>query len=269
MASSIVFDNAILLSHNVYKKGYGCKLNDLSIRDYNTGGFNDKIVSLDLDSYEKSVNPNSQNNTMDAAIGISNLQNNKRVNKRLLLVELRIGYDNADNIKGSELRHKSFHSRSILGREINIDTDDYFIFKDRIIHEAKNRVNKLALENGYKDKWHSLTVEEFNNLILDAEKLPYQPINDPAKISAEMKSCGNDINSIITISTKWLQEARNYVYRYNVNEAEIICNTSIQSLNDIIKKYHFDTIESEWYIEDLVSDFKGVLLSANKLREMV
>ena len=53
MASSIVFDNAILLSHNVFKKGYGCKLNDLSIRDYNTGGFNDKIVSLDLDSYEK------------------------------------------------------------------------------------------------------------------------------------------------------------------------------------------------------------------------
>ena len=44
---------------------------------------------------------------------------------------------------------------------------------------------------------------------------------------------------------------------------------SIQSLNDIIKKYHFDTIESEWYIEDLISDFKGVLLSANKLREMV
>lgn len=70
MASNIVFDNAILLSHNVYKKGYGCKLNDLSVRDYNTGGFNDKIVSLDLDSYEKSVNPNSQNNTMDAAIGI-------------------------------------------------------------------------------------------------------------------------------------------------------------------------------------------------------
>lgn len=28
MASSIVFDNAILLSHNVFKKGYGCKLND-------------------------------------------------------------------------------------------------------------------------------------------------------------------------------------------------------------------------------------------------
>ena len=127
----------------------------------------------------------------------------------------------------------------------------------------------LALENGYKDKWHSLTVEEFNNLILDAEKLPYQPINDPTNISAEIKSCGNDINSIITISTKWLQEARNYVYRYNVNEAEIICNTSIQSLNDIIKKCHFDTIESEWYIEDLISDFKGVLLSANKLREMV
>lgn len=53
MESDIVFDNAILLSHSAYSKGYGCKLNDVSIRDYKTGGFNDKIVCIDLDSYEK------------------------------------------------------------------------------------------------------------------------------------------------------------------------------------------------------------------------
>lgn len=48
MVSNVVFDNAVLLSHTAYKRGYGCKLNEISIRDYKTGGFNDKIVSIDL-----------------------------------------------------------------------------------------------------------------------------------------------------------------------------------------------------------------------------
>ena len=75
MESDIVFDNAILLSHSTYSKGYGCKLNDVSIRDYKTGGFNDKIVCIDLDSYEKIEKSGSPDKTMDAVIGISNYQN--------------------------------------------------------------------------------------------------------------------------------------------------------------------------------------------------
>lgn len=103
MASDIVFDNAVVVSHDSYRKGYSSKLNDLSIRDYKTGGFNDKIICIDLDRYERSEFPQLLNNTMDAAIGISNLHNNRRVSKRLLLVELRLGYKSDRTLSGTEL----------------------------------------------------------------------------------------------------------------------------------------------------------------------
>ena len=204
MESDIVFDNAILLSHSAYSKGYGCKLNDVSIRDYKTGGFNDKIVCIDLDSYEKIEKSGSPDKTMDAVIGISNYQNNRRVSKRLLMVELRLDYKSSRNLSGTELRRKSSHS-------------------------------------------------------------PYSPIYSPAQISGEIESCGKDIDSIIKISDKWLQEARNYAVRYNFNETESICNSAITSLESILCKYHFDDEEDQWYIEDMISDYKGVLKSAKRL----
>ena len=265
MESDIVFDNAILLSHSAYSKGYGCKLNDVSIRDYKTGGFNDKIVCIDLDSYEKIEKSGSPDKTMDAVIGISNYQNNRRVSKRLLMVELRLDYKSSRNLSGTELRRKSSHSRELLGMEVSIDPNDYFVFDDKIIDESRRKVNNLAIENGYKDRWNSLTVEEFNNYFQDAELLPYSPIYSPAQISGEIESCGKDIDSIIKISDKWLQEARNYAVRYNFNETESICNSAITGLESILCKYHFDDEEDQWYIEDMISDYKGVLKSAKRL----
>lgn len=265
MVSDIVFDNAILLSHTAYSKGYGLKLNEVSIRDYKAGGFNDKIVCIDLDTYERAAKSGSPNNTMDAAIGISNYQNNRRVSKRLLLVELRLDYKSSKNLSGTELRRKSSHSRTLLGLEVSIDPNDYFIFDDKIIEESRRKINNLAIENGYKDKWHSQTVEEFNSFVQDAELLPYSPINSPDQINSEIESCGKDIDSIIKISDKWLQEARNYVVRYNFNETESICNSVITSLESILDKYHFDDEEDQWYIEDMISDYKGVLKSAKRL----
>lgn len=264
MESNTVFDNAILLSHSAYSKGYGLKLNEVSIRDYKSGGFNDKIVCIDLDTYERAAKSGSPNNTMDAAIGICNYQNNRRVSKRLLLVELRLDYKSSKNLSGTELRRKSSHSRALLGMEISIDPNDYFIFDDTIIEESRRKINNLAIENGYKDKWHSQTVEEFNSFVQDAELLPYCPVNSPDRICSEIESCGKDINCLIKISDKWLQEARNYKGRYNFNETESICNAAITSLGSILDKYHFDDEETKWYIEDFISDYMGVLNSSRK-----
>lgn len=95
--------------------------------------------------------------------------------------------------------------------------------------------------------------------------MPYSPINSPDQINSEIESCGKDIDSIIKISDKWLQEARNYVVRYNFNETESICNSVITSLESILDKYYFDDEEDQWYIEDMISDYKGVLKSAKRL----
>lgn len=264
MASDIVFDNAVVVSHDSYRKGYSSKLNDLSIRDYKTGGFNDKIICIDLDRYERSEFPQLLNNTMDAAIGISNLHNNRRVSQRLLLVELRLGYKSDGTLSGTELRRKSSHSRELLGMDVAIDSDDYFIFDNKIIEKSRRTVNNLAIENGYADRWHCLTVEEFNNFIQDAEYIPYIPYNSPEGIADEIMTCGKDIDCLINISSKWIEEARKYVNRYNFNETEIICNAVIDSLNSVIEQYQFDETGDQWYIEDIISDFQGVLFSIKK-----
>lgn len=67
------------------------------------------------------------------------------------------------------------------------------------------------------------------------------------------------------ISDKWLQEARNYKDRYNFNETESICNAVIASLKNILDEHHFDDEKVEWYIEEMISDYEGVLKSVKRL----
>lgn len=261
----VVFDNAVTVSHTVYKKGFGCKLNELSIRDYKKKGFNDKIVCLDLDSYEKSFRPQSLNNTMDAAVGISDYHNTRRVNKRLILVELRLDYKNANNLSGTELKRKSTHSRELLGEEISINPVEYFVFRDSVVQQALRIIDNLAVEQGYKGKWYSLTVEDFNALIQDSEDIPYVPLNSPTLINQEFIEYNHDFNRLINTEDKWLNKSREYVNRFNLDEAKVICNCSIEALNTILSKDSFDE-EELWYIEEFITDFKGVLNSIPQIQ---
>lgn len=263
MESNIVFDNELLKSHSVYKKGFDNKLNELSIRDYKTGGFIN-IDCIDLDRYEECVYSNSKDNTMDSAIGISNYQYNRMVNRRLLLVELRLGYKSTKNFSASDLCKKSSHSRLILGGEINIDPNDYFVFDKKIINQSERKVNSLAIESGKKGRWHCLTVDGFNNLILDAAQLPYQPMNDPKYISEELFLYKNDIEKLMAVCSRWLNEARENVTRYNIKEVEVICNTSMEVLDKILLAESWNNEEEKWYIEEMISDFEGVLNSVKK-----
>lgn len=202
MEDNIVFDNAVTVSHTVYKKGFGCKLNEVSIRDYKIGGFNDKIVCLDLDTYERSVRPHSLNNTMDAAVGVSDYHHTRRVNKRLILVELRLDYKNVNNLSGTELKRKSSHSRELLGEEIPVSPVEYFVFNKNVAEQAFRIVNSLAIEHGSKGRWHGLTVEGFNALIQDSEKIPYVNLNSPELIKHEFMEYNHDFNRLINTQDK-------------------------------------------------------------------
>lgn len=104
----------------------------------------------------------------------------------------------------------------------------------------------------------------FSTIVQDAELLPYCPVNSPEQICSEIESGIKDINCLIKISDKWLQEARNYKDRYNFNETESICNAVIASLENILDEHHFDDEEVEWYIEEMISDYDGVLKSVRK-----
>lgn len=263
MENNIVFDNVAIISHKAYPK-YCCKLNEISFRDSKRDGFNNKIICIDNDTYERVVYPHNLNNTMDATIGICNWKNNKRVNKRFLLVELRLNYKSSRRFSGTELKNKSSHTRDLLVGEIDIDPNDIFIYDDTIINEAKRRIYNLAKEHGFSNKWHPMTIDEFNNLIKDAENIPYTPINSPRTISGQFNSVNNDIEMLIRVSAKWLDEARKYIDKYNFQEANIICETAVICLKDILDKIVFNDKDSLWYIEEFIDDFERIKIKSSK-----
>ena len=83
----IIYNEDIIVSHLIAKHCL-CLLDEVSQRDYNKVGiFSSKIKCLALDDYETKFCGGSKDNTMDAAVGISDYQNNRKVNHRLLLVD--------------------------------------------------------------------------------------------------------------------------------------------------------------------------------------
>ena len=104
----------------------------------------DGSIHVSLDDYEAKVLKGSNDCTMDAAIGIGNYANNRVTTSRLMLVELRMGYDNVDNLSASSLENKISHSENLLSGH-RIDKNNYFIFRDGV---AAQRERRLVLLNG-------------------------------------------------------------------------------------------------------------------------
>jgi len=143
----LVCQNDIIVSHP-----FACHcqatLNDVAAKDYQrTGWFDPRIICLSLDDYEAKVLKGSNDCTMDAAIGIGNYANNRVTISRLMLVELRMGYDNVDNLSASSLENKISHSENLLSGH-RIDKNNYFIFKDGVAAQAKSWAERKKKEGG-------------------------------------------------------------------------------------------------------------------------
>lgn len=121
----MVFDNGVIKQHPLYTR-YPSTLNAIAERDYQSGSLFDKrIECIDTDAYEKSLGGNLTEQTMDAAVGIKSYANNKSSNARLLLVELRMGYKNAGNIRKDELENKVRHTKELLGQTISYNKESF------------------------------------------------------------------------------------------------------------------------------------------------
>ena len=93
----MIYDNHVVREHSLYAR-CPSTLNEISNRDYpGTDYFNPDIIGLDMDDYERRTCYGHANNTVDAVIGICTCQNKKKSSPRLLLVELRMGYEKANN----------------------------------------------------------------------------------------------------------------------------------------------------------------------------
>lgn len=207
-----IYNNKILNSHPLSKC---CKstLNQISNDDYpNTNYFNKDIECLDMDTYEQN-RKGVTGKTVDAVIGISDCENKREINPRLLCVELRMGYKSTRNFS-SAFADKVTHSKGLLGGYICIESKSLFVFKDELAPQAKNWIkNKRNSGGGYKDM-DSCGISDFGNIIKSIDEMPYKPLNNEKQIRDILSDLENkeDWNSFIKKINDLCIQALKYKY---------------------------------------------------------
>lgn len=216
----LVSDNSILQEHPLYD-AYHKSLHDISLKDYpHDTYFRTDIDAIDVDAAEKALFAEEQDKTMDAMVGIADYSNNRMVNRRLLLVELRMDYDSTDCLRHSSLQGKVSHTRAIVHSEIRIDEDNVFVFRDDVVEQAKKWMFNMANEHTDASKWVALSPSEFENLLPLATSVAYQPANDMAEVQQQIcrRIDEKDFDSLLNIIGHWHTAAEEYKLKYQHKE---------------------------------------------------
>lgn len=178
-----VYNNEVLRGHSLY---YSCPstLNEVSNRDYpNTNYFNPDIECLNMDFYEHKVLRKWQaNNTVDAVIGISSYEKNQAKNPRLLLVELRIDYDNVSNLSKTEMERKVCYTKSLLSGEKPINRESVFIFNEKLASRAVSWFSRESRTGGELQNSLVYSVLGFAEKVKSLADFPYEPIHTKEEI---------------------------------------------------------------------------------------
>ena len=216
----LVNDNSILEEHPLYD-AFHKSLHDISLKDYpHDTYFRTDIEAIDLDAAEKVLVAGEQDKTMDAMVGIADYSSNRMVNRRMLLVELRMDYDSTDCLRHSSLQGKVSHTRAIVHSEIRIDEDNVFVFRDDVVEQAKKWMFSMANEHSDASKWVALSPSEFENLLPLASSVAYQPTNNMTEVQQQIcqKIDEKDFDSLLNIIGHWHIAAEDCKLKYQHKE---------------------------------------------------
>lgn len=225
-----------LKSHPLFSD-YGSDLAALAQKDYpGQGVFKDcEIPAIDLDSYEVSLR-RSNDCTSDGVIGIANVSRAGLTNRRMLLTELRIGYQNPANLDYHNIKKKYVHSVDILQEhdpEARIDSEFAMIFKKSKVSLSQRRFWSWAKEPSKKDaaSWKAYDPEGFCNYINYGKDLSLQPTQETL-IFVECL-CGNGITGYNELSE--LREKVEYYWdmlkrKYLVPDMQYVSNRLVAYL---------------------------------------
>jgi hypothetical protein len=240
-----VYNNDFLSKHTLYAY-CASTLNAVSERDYpGKNYFDPQIACLDVDTYETSICQGEANCTTDAVIGISSCENKVLSEHRLLLVELRMKYQNANNLNKSEWERKVSHTKELLDGELTIAPQYIFVFTEKVAPQARHWMAYRKQEGGILRKCIVYSVREFRDNIRSVDDMPYIPIYSPDKVCEEL----NDFvkaelwNKMFDKLTFWLRKASGLRYS-NTFEFE--------SLQQTLKGWwkQFRAQHHEWNSED-------------------
>lgn len=247
----------IIVGHSLSKKVFS-SLKDISNKDYpDKRYFEWEIPALDIDRYEKSLGGDNQK-TVDAVIGICNERQGKPINGRLLLVELRMKYENVDNLSISALLGKESHTREILRDcpdDVPIDASYCLVFDYKIEQYAYNWLSRQQRSNPNLINWKSFSPTTFCNYINISVQFPYTPKKETILMGDRFKSAAQsgeiDIFDIEATNIKEYITTCGLIYEHR--ECEYLSDIVIEAFSLFDKTQLSDEYEKA-YLEVIMDD---------------
>lgn len=244
---------------------YPSSLTLLSDRDYGCGSYfcDCEIPSIDLDSYEKDLS-GVNDCTSDGVIGIADIVEGNTQNKRLLLTELRMGYENRENIRFSGIVDKYTHSCDILRHEdcnCRIDPGFALIFKPEMVAKAKSRIFSWSRESSKKvaKNWIVFSPESFCNHINYGKSLPLTPEERTVILVSKWKD--TKIFESFEKFNDFIEEIRKYFYELIGKRLTTDIEYVKDSLIVLFKSMTFPQGEDGDLSEYLLKEFKNEFLN--------
>lgn len=225
---AVAFENAIIKAHPFYRQ-CGATLETVSKKDYpNNDYFDTSILCLDMDAYEIATRRGQQKETVDAVIGVKDYRQNRFTNQRLLLVELRMNYNNVNNLSKSKLEDKVRHTRELLGAGTPIETYSWFVFKNSKIEQAKRWFEDQSRAGGDIKHFIPLSTDMFNDSVKREQDFPYKPITDLDILRSDLQKYANlqDLHEFDKRKSWWHKKANEYKYQKN-NSNEYRCIVAV------------------------------------------
>lgn len=257
-ASNLVFDNAVLRQHPFYG-AYHKSLHDISKKDYpNDSYFRTDVDGIDLDQYEIDRAIANRDMTMDAVIGVADYANNRVVNSRLLLVELRMDYDSTKGLHHSSLHGKITHSRAAIGTSVRVDEENVFVFRKDVAEQAKKWMFGTAKEYSEAEKWVAVSTDELDNLLQSQADMPYQPETDMSQSDADMvnKIAAKDFDGLLEHIAYWDSRAEGFRVQYKHQEESHIKNHLHDAWQQIKTKGNNLTMEQQAYVDVIEDEYR-------------
>lgn len=226
---AIVFDNGVVCQSPLYDR-CADTLQNVAQQDYpGRYSFDSRIECLDIDSYERNVCGGNPDYTVDAVIGVCNCKNDKRKTlNRLMLIELRMDYENTHNLSVTQMIRKITHTKDLLGGDILIDSNSYFVFDDAVGEQVKRWFANKANERSEFKNCVAWSVTDFCTNVISYDDLPYTPLYDKDEIIKSLCSFieNDNWNKLFPALRYWLKKAKDFQYKNNheyENLSEAIC----------------------------------------------
>lgn len=250
-----IYDNRTVEEHPLYPSCHST-LNDISNRDYpNTDYFAPDIECLDMDYYEQRIlNTGQADNTVDAVIGICSFENNRPVNPRLLLVELRMNYQSTSHLSKTEMERKVVHTQDILSREKAIERKSLFVFNNKIAPQAVNWFSRQSRTGGEIKNCMACSVTGFPHIVKSYSDFPYTPIHKEEDIRINIDPYCQEIDwrKFRRQTEYWCTVAYKYLYK-NPSEFEHI-KTVIKEIWSDFKQEERSLDEEERFEMELLEE---------------